>query len=201
MEMAKATSGDSGWVDEFVTLGRVFKTQGRRGEVAVELHSDVPGRFREGLALSALARDGGGRREVLVVDLWPHKGALVLKFAGIDSMSDAETLIGCELQVPRSERAQLESGWTYISDLVGCVVFDGVREVGIVKDVQLGAGEAPLLVVSAGKEEREIPYAEVFLKRVDLAGKQIHMQLPEGLLEVNGPLTAEEKREQQRGNK
>jgi 16S rRNA processing protein RimM len=200
MEMAKATSSDPGWVDEFVTLGRVFKTQGRRGEVAVELHSDVPGRFREGLALSALARDGG-RREVLVVDFWPHKGALVLKFAGIDSMSDAETLIGCELQVPRGERAQLESGWTYISDLVGCVVFDGVREVGIVKDVQLGAGEAPLLVVSAGKEEREIPYAEVFLKRVDLAGKQIHMQLPEGLLEVNGPLTAEEKREQQRGNK
>jgi 16S rRNA processing protein RimM len=200
MEMAKATSSDSGWVDEFVTLGRVFKTQGRRGEVAVELHSDVPGRFRQGLALSALARDGC-RREVLVVDLWPHKGALVLKFAGIDSMSDAETLIGCELQVPRSERAQLESGWTYISDLVGCVVFDGVREVGIVKDVQLGAVEAPLLVVGAGKEEREIPYAEVFLKRVDLAGKQIYMQLPEGLLEVNGPLSAEEKREQQRGNK
>jgi 16S rRNA processing protein RimM len=200
MEMAKATSNDSGWVDEFVTLGRVFKTQGRRGEVAVELHSDVPDRFREGLALSALARDGG-RREVLVAALWPHKGALVLKFAGIDSMSDAETLIGCELQVPRSERAQLEIGWTYISDLVGCVVFDGVREVGIVKDVRLGAGEAPLLVVSAGNEEREIPYAEVFLKKVDLADKQIYMQLPEGLLEVNGPLSAEEKREQQRGNK
>jgi 16S rRNA processing protein RimM len=200
MEMAKTTSSDSGWVEEFVTLGRVFKTQGRRGEVAVELHSDVPGRFREGLALSALARDGG-RRDVLVVDLWPHKGALVLRFAGIDSMSDAETLIGCELQVPRSERAPLESGWAYISDLVGCVVFDGVREVGIVKDVQLGAGEAPLLVVSAGQKEREIPYAEVFLKRIDLAGKQIHMQLPEGLLEVNGPLSAEEKREQQRGNK
>src|ERR1700737_2120279 len=97
-EMAKATSNASGSVSEFVTLARVFKTQGRRGEVAVELHSDVPDRFREGLALSALATDGG-RREVLVADLWPHKGALVLKFAGIDSMSDAEKLIGCELQV------------------------------------------------------------------------------------------------------
>jgi 16S rRNA processing protein RimM len=198
--MAKATSDDSEWSEEFVTLGRVFKTQGRRGEVAVELHSDVPDRFHDGLVLSALARDGG-RREVVVANLWPHKGALVLKFAGIDSMSDAETLIGCELQVPRSQRAQLETGWTYISDLVGCVVFDGVREVGTVKDVQLGAGEAPLLVVSEGNQELEIPYAEVFLKRVDLAGKQIHMELPEGLLEVNGPLTAEEKREQQRGNK
>ena len=85
------------------------KTQGRRGEVAVELHSDVPDRFRIGLRLFALAQDGN-RRELQLEELWPHKGDLVLKFAGIDSISDAETLIGCELQVPSSERARLESG-------------------------------------------------------------------------------------------
>ena len=56
-------------------------------------------------------------------------------------------LIGCELQVPRSERAQLESGWNYVSDLVGCVVFDSGREIGKIEDVQFGAGEAPLLIV------------------------------------------------------
>jgi 16S rRNA processing protein RimM len=198
--MAKATSNDSGFRGDFVTLARVFKTQGRHGEVAVELHSDIPDRFREGLRLSALGQDGT-RREVLVKDLWPHKGGLVLKFAGIDSMSDAETLIGCELQVPDSERAQLEAGWTYISDLAGCVVFDRDREVGIVRDVQFGAGEAPLLLVTAQNKEHEIPYAEAFLKKVDLEQKQIHMQLPEGLLEVNAPLSAEEKLEQQKGNK
>ncbi|HZR58894.1 MAG TPA: ribosome maturation factor RimM [Terriglobales bacterium] len=185
---------------EFITLARVFKTQGRHGEVAVELHSDIPDRFHEDLKLSALGKDGA-RREVLVEDVWPHKGSLVLKFAGIDSMSEAETLIGCELQVPRSERAGLEPGWTYISDLVGCVVFDGSREVGSVRDVQFGAGEAPLLLVGAGNKEHEIPYAEAFLKSVDIERKQIHMQLPEGLLEVNAPLSAEEKLEQQKGNK
>jgi 16S rRNA processing protein RimM len=198
--MINQTSPDAGYSDQFVTLARVFKTQGRRGEVAAELHSDIPDRVHPGLKLSALARDGS-RREVVVADLWPHKGALVLKFSGIDSMSEAETLIGCELQVPRSQRAQLEPGWTYISDLVGCRVFDGASEVGIVRDVQLGAGEAPLLVVTAGRQEHEIPYAEVFLKSVDLHSKQIHMQLPEGLLEVNTPLSAEEKREQQKGNR
>jgi 16S rRNA processing protein RimM len=197
--MAKDTTNDSGISDDFVTLARVFKTQGRHGEVAVELHSDIPDRFREGLRLSALEKNGS-RREVLVESLWPHKGGLVLKFTGIDSMSDAETLIGSELQVPRSERAQLEPGWTYISDLVGCVVFDGDREVGVVRDVQFGAGEAPLLLVNAGGKEHEIPYAEAFLKSVDLERKQICMQLPEGLLEVNAPLSAEEKLEQQKGN-
>ncbi len=175
------------------------KTQGRRGEVAVELHSDVPDRFRIGLRLFALAQDGS-RRELQVEELWPHKGDLVLKFAGVDSISDAEALVGCELQVPRGERAQLASGWNYVSDLIGCVVFDAGSEIGKIDDVQFGTGEAPLLIVVAGSKRHEIPYAEAYLKKVDLEHKQIQMQLPEGMLELNAPLTAEEK-EQQAGSR
>jgi 16S rRNA processing protein RimM len=177
----------------------VRKTQGRHGEVAVELHTDVPDRFRAGLKLFALAQDNS-RRELRVEELWPHKALLVLKFAGVDSISDAELLIGCELQVPRSERARLESGWNYVSDLVGCVVFDSGREIGKIEDVQFGAGEAPLLIVvsgvGAGSKRYEIPYAEAYLKSVDLERKQIQMQLPEGMLELSAPLTAEEKEQQ-----
>ena len=179
------------------------KTQGRHGEVAVELHTDVPDRFRVGLKLFALAQDNS-RRELQVEELWPHKALLVLKFAGVDSISDAELLIGCELQVPRSERARLESGWNYVSDLVGCVVFDSGREIGKIEDVQFGAGEAPLLIVvsgvGAGSKRYEIPYAEAYLKSVDLEHKQITMQLPEGMLELNAPLTAEEKEQQAGAN-
>ena len=173
----------------------MLKTQGRHGEVATELHSDVPDRFRVGLRLSALAQDES-RRELQVEELWPHKGHLVLKFAGVDSISDAEALVGCELQVPRSERAQLDPGWNYISDLIGCVVFDAGREIGKIEDVQFGTGEAPLLIVVAGNKRCEIPYAEAYLKSVDLEHKQIHMLLPEGMLELNAPLTAEEKQQQ-----
>ena len=187
-------SGDSG---EFVTLARVRKTQGRRGEVAVELHTDVPDRFRAGLRVFALG-EGDIRQELQIEELWPHKDFLVLKFAGIDSISDAEELIGCELQVPRSERAQLESGWNYVSDLVGCMVFDAGREIGKIEDVQFGTGEAPLLIVVAGNKRYEVPYAEAYLQSVDLENKQIQMQLPEGMLELNAPLTAEEKQQQVR---
>jgi 16S rRNA processing protein RimM len=176
----------------------VRKTQGRRGEVAVELHSDVPDRFRVGLRLFALPQDGN-RRDLQIEEFWPHKGDLILKFAGIDSISDAETLVGCELQVPKNERARLESGWNYVSDLIGCVVFDADRELGKVEDVQFGAGEAPLLIVSTGSKRHEIPYAEAYLKIVDLERKQIQMLLPEGMLELDAPLTDEEKR-QQAGN-
>ena len=177
---------------EFITLARVLKTQGRHGEVAVEVHSDVPNRFRERMHLWSLAEDGS-RRELEIEDLWPHKGQLILKFVGIDSISKAEELAGCELQVPGEQRAQLEPGWNYLSDLIGCAVFDGDRELGNIGEVRFGAGEAPLLVVKAGSKEYEIPYAEAYLQQVDLSHKQIRMSLPEGLLEVNVPLTAEEK--------
>jgi len=183
---------------EWITLAVVIKTQGRRGEVAVELHTAVPGRFQQDLRLWALAKDGE-RREVTVEDLWPHKNFLVLKFLGVETINDAEPLVGAELQVPRKERAQLEPGWTYLSDLVGCTVFDGPREIGTIEDVQFGAGEAPLLVVwDKEKDKRsklpyEIPFADAYLEKLDLERKQVRMKLPEGLLEVNAPLAKEEK--------
>jgi 16S rRNA processing protein RimM len=177
----------------------VLKTQGRGGEVAAELYSIVPDRIHPGMRMWALPKDGP-RRELTIEGLWPHKGHLVLKFAGVDSISEAETLAGCELQIPSRERLTLESGWAYVSDLVGCTVFDGDREIGEVRDVQFGAGEAPLLIVKAGSKEYEIPYAQAYLKSVDVERKKICMTLPEGMLEVNAPMTAEEK-EQQRNTK
>ena len=154
------------------------------------------------MRLWALPKDENApRRELKIEELWPHKGYLVLKFEGIDSISEAEALLGSELQVPAGERAHLEPGWAYISDLVGCTVVDGGREIGSVADVQFGAGEAPLLIVKAGSNAFEIPYAEAYLKITDLEHKKIYMTLPEGMLELNAPLTAEEKEQQKISNK
>ncbi len=177
----------------------MVKTQGRHGEVAVELHTGAPERFREGARLFALALDGS-RREVTVEESWPHKTWLVLKFADVDSMTDAETLLRTELQVPAEERAALDAGWTYISDLTDCKVFDGDREIGAIADVQFGAGEAPLLMVADDQGKiYEIPYAEAYLVKLDLAAKQVHMRLPEGMLEINSPLSSRENRKQNKG--
>ena len=147
------------------------------------------------------------RREVELEDLWSHKGYLVLKLKGVDSMNDAETFLQCELQIPRAERAQLEPGAAYISDMIGCEVTDHGQKVGTVADVQFGAGEAPLLVVQSGSpnaREHLLPLAEAFLEGgaagIDVAHKQIRMNLPEGLLEINGPLTPEEKEAQRKMN-
>jgi 16S rRNA processing protein RimM len=182
---------------EFITLARVVKTQGRHGEVAVEVHSDVPDRFGEGMKLYALDRAGESRRKLEIESLWPHKQLLVLKFRGVDSLTDAETLRGAELQVPRAERATLEQGWNYVSDLVGCAVFDQGTQIGHIEDVQAGAGEAPLLIVASGAGTKlEIPFAEAYLEGVDVSRREVRMKLPQGMLEINAPLTDEEKRRQ-----
>ena len=100
----------------------------------------------------------------------------------------------------RSQRSELQPGWNYVSDLIGCVALDHGREIGRIEDVQFGAGEAPLLIIrDRAAKLLDVPFAEAYLDSVDMERRQVRMKLPEGLLDVNSPLTAEEKREQAQG--
>ncbi len=187
---------------EFVTIARVAKTQGRRGEVAAALLTDFPELFETRRKLFALGGPGSGtakpggnaeaRRGLELEEHWFHKGMVVLKFAGVDSISDAETLVGSEIQVPQSERATLGHDEFYVSDLVGCTVTDSGHEIGLIKDVQFGSGEAPLLVVK-GEKEYLVPFAHAYIEKILLEQKRLEMKLPQGMLELDAPLNQEEK--------
>jgi 16S rRNA processing protein RimM len=190
---------------EFVAIARVAKTQGRHGEVAAALLTDFPELFasrkkvfacgeNSGRAKQALAAEQV-RRELELEEHWFHKGMVVLKFAGVDSISDAEALIGSEIQIPRSERAELGSDEFYVSDLVGCTVTDSGREIGRIKDVQFGSGEAPLLVIQ-GDKEYLVPFAGAYIEKISMEQKRLEMKLPEGMLELDAPLNQEEKQRQ-----
>ena len=188
--------------DEFVTIAKVVKPQGRIGEVAAELFTDFPEKFETRKRLFAL-HDNGTRRELHVEGFWPHKGRMVLKFAGIDSINDAEPLVGCELQVPQAERVELEPGTVYVSDLIGCEVTaqyaGATREVGTIEDVEFSTGTAPLLIINgANGKEFMVPFAEEFLAEngVQLEQRRVEMVLPEGMLELDAPLSNKERVEQ-----
>ncbi len=181
----------------FVTIAKVTKTQGRHGEVAAALLTDFPERFAQRKRLFALSADGKIRRELSLEDHWFHKGQVVLKFAGVDSISSAEELKGCEIQVPEEERAGLEGDSVYVSDLAGCSVFDAGREIGRIADVQFGAGEAPLLVIQ-GAREYLVPFAAEYVEKVAPDQKRVDMKLPEGMLELDAPLSREEKQRQKK---
>ncbi|HEY1937979.1 MAG TPA: ribosome maturation factor RimM [Candidatus Angelobacter sp.] len=192
---------------EFVTIARVAKTQGRVGEVAATLLTDFPELFAARKKLFALSEaatsskassgTGGPRRRALdLEEHWFHKGMIVLKFAGVDSISDAEMLVGSEIQIPLSERATLGNDEFYVSDLVGCTITDAGREIGRIKDVQFGSGEAPLLVIE-GEKEYLVPFAAAYIEKIALEQKRLEMKLPEGMLELDAPLNQEEKQRQQ----
>ncbi|HEX3091935.1 MAG TPA: ribosome maturation factor RimM [Candidatus Angelobacter sp.] len=189
---------------EFVTIARVSKTQGRHGEVAATLLTDFPELFETRKKLFALggnaAQSGTSsgtktRRKLDLDEHWFHKGMVVLKFAGVDSISDAEMLVGSEIQILRSERAALGNDEFYVSDLAGCMVTDSGREIGRVKDVQFGSGEAPLLVIE-GEKEYLVPFAAAYIEKIALEQKRLEMKLPEGMLELDAPLSQEEKQRQ-----
>ncbi len=184
---------------DFVTVARVVRSQGRHGEVLAELHTDFPERFAERRRLFAV--DSTGRRELQLESHWLHKGRVVLKFRGVDSIEQAQALAGYELQIPREERAPLPQGEAaaYVSDLVGCTVFDRGKPLGSITGVEFGAGEAPLLAVKAEAGEHLIPFAAEYVEGLNLELRRVELRLPAGMLELDSPLSEEEKREQ-RGN-
>ena len=185
----------AGHNQEFITIAKVVKTQGRVGEVAAEIFTDFPEKFAERKEVSALL-ENGTRRALSVENTWPHKGQMVLKFVGVDSINDAEALLRAEIQIPKAERAELEEGAVWISDLVGAQILDQGNAIGPVKEVQFGFGEAPMLLVTAGQKEFMIPFAAEFIVKHDIAAKRIDMKLPVGLLDVDAPVTAAEKERQ-----
>lgn len=157
----------------------MFRARGNRGELLVEIYSSRPGRAEE---LKDVTLDLDGRRRATAVErVWVHDGRTVLKFAGIDSISQAEEWAGADILVPETERVEAGQGEFFHADLIGCSVI-GDRPIGIVKSVE-DYGASPLLNVEMpdGREVL-IPFVRAICREIDVAAKTIRVELPEGLV-------------------
>lgn len=178
--------------ESWAWLARIRRPQGRKGEVLAEILTDFPEKFSERRRLWLIRQDQTAvPRQVELVNHWPHKGSLVLHFAGVDSISAAEELTGLIVAVPRSERVPLGEDEVYISDLVGCALVDvaggAAVYVGEIQDVDQSAGPVALLVVRGTDGEILVPFAKDYLRRIDVPAKRVEMMLPEGLIDLNQP--------------
>jgi 16S rRNA processing protein RimM len=181
--------------EPWVLLAHIVRPQGRRGEVLADIFTDFPEHFaqRKRLFLRPPAQDQtGAMQEVKVLSHWLHKGRVVLKLAQVDSMSDAESLRGFDLVIPREERIPLSGDAVYVSDLLGVRVIDvgrgGFLDAGEITDVEPeGPGPAMLVLRSPAGDEVLIPFVRAYLRKIDLEGKRLEMDLPEGLLAVQTP--------------
>lgn len=179
----------------YVTLARILRPRGIQGEVSAEILTDFPERLTK--LREVFLYDGrSARRKAALRRCWLHGERAIFHFEGCNSMDDAEKYRGLEVQLPLSERAPLEAGRYYVSDLVGCEVVEmvpgtgaqaeapGGEPLGTVRDVQFGSG-TPLLVVDTPRGELLIPLAEDICTRIDTAARRITVVLPEGLRELN----------------
>jgi 16S rRNA processing protein RimM len=179
-------------LESWVLLAHIVRPQGRRGEVLADIFTDFPEHFakRKQLFLRPPAKSkDDAMRAVDVVTHWLHKGRVVLKFAQVDSMTEAENLRGFDLVIPREARMPLTGDAVYVSDLLGMRVIDvsrgGSTNAGEITDVEPeGAGPAMLVIRTQAGEELLIPFVRAYLRRMDIEGGRVEMDLPEGLLTV-----------------
>lgn len=166
---------------DWVTIAILGKPRGNKGEVLALPLSDSPGRL-ESLERAFLFREETDLGEREVEKAWFHEARLVLKFAGINSISEAQTLQGCEVRVPMTERAPLAPGAVFVSDVIGCDLIDQSGKVlGRVTGWEDNGPQALMEIDS----DWLVPFTPGLCKEVDVSGKKITVELPEGLRELN----------------
>lgn len=199
----------SGETQKWVAVAHILGARGNKGEVAAELLTDFPERLQriQEVFLGGPAARGEPRR-VGVASFWisqNHRGQAVFHFEGFSSISEAEKLRGLDVLLPFEQRVTLPAGQYFISDLIGCSVFEASAEpsvvssspcslatapalLGVVDDVQFtgeGVSGTPLLSVSTANGELLIPLAADICKGVDVRARRIDVVLPDGLRGLN----------------
>ncbi|MBO0797810.1 MAG: 16S rRNA processing protein RimM [Blastocatellia bacterium] len=181
---------ESAEVEELISVARIVRPQGRRGEVIADLLTDFPERF-SGLGEIRLRSTSGATSILKLESSWLHGGRIVLKLSGCDNIDQAEELRGTLVLVSREQLVELPADSYYDFDLIGCaVVTTNAAPVGRVSGIQR-YGAAPLLAVEdEEKREHLIPLTLDICVEIDVARKRITIDPPEGLLELQFPVSS-----------
>jgi len=177
--------------DAWLAIARVLRPRGRRGEVLADVLTDFPARFAN-TKRAFLENPETGPQPVEIAETWWHKGRLILHFAGVDSIRQAECLRGRLLLIPQRERVTLGQDQYYVWQLIGCAVVcrGNSQSLGEVTGVEpTGGGELLKVRPSGsgrtGSDEVLIPFAQEICPEIDVSARRIVIDPPEGLLELN----------------
>ena len=169
-------------MDELVAIAKIVRSRGLKGELVAELLTDFPERFEDLETVTALSPDGD-RLQLIIEKFWFQNDRIILKFAGYDTIEQAEELRDHEVCIPESEAVELESGEFFDWQLAGCTVESiGGETIGEVREL-MRTGGTELLVVKGDIKEYLIPFAESICVDVDIENKRIKIDPPDGLLD------------------
>lgn len=168
---------------KYLTIGRITKPQGIRGEVIVAVETDFPSRFLEAEVL--LVQTGNAAPVSYPVErIRPHKGRFIVKFKDIASRNEAEGLRNADVVIPQEDRHR-EEDFFYFDELEGMAVRTREdRLLGTVREIMPNPGH-DILVVRDRSREILIPFDKAMCIDVDLKNRTITVDLPEGLEDIN----------------
>lgn len=163
-----------------IPAGYVRRAHGIHGDVVVRgMLQDAADRFVEG---ALLLTNEDEPREFEIAAVRNHQGDFIVSFVGISDRNAADALKGVQFAIDRSERRELEPGEWWPEDLVGCRVVTGEGEtVGRVTDVVTGAAQDRLVVETPEGATGEVPFVDELVPTVDIEGRLIVVDLPDGL--------------------
>ncbi len=169
---------------EFLTIGKIARPQGIRGEVIVNIETDFPSRFFEETILLIRGKDGISHK-MTVEKARPHKGRVLIKFQNIDTMNDAETLRDSLILIPVGNRNTEDEDFFYHFELKGMTVVNPEGHViGIIEEVMVNPGQ-DILVVQGEAGEVLIPFRKEICIEVNRETGRVVADMPEGLEEIN----------------
>jgi 16S rRNA processing protein RimM len=165
-----------------IALGIIRKAHGVRGEASVELWSESLDRLDDVDDVTLVSPDEKETREASIEAVRAHAGRLLVKFASIDSPEDVQLLRNWTIEVPEDEAAELGEDEYYLHDLAGLTLIDRDGNVrGSVKEAYEGGGGILLDVERPDGRRYDLPFAAGICVEIDLAKKQIVVELPEGI--------------------
>lgn len=162
-----------------ISIGRIGKAHGLQGELRVILSDDA---FEDILADADFVFVKGlpyGIKQTR------QAGGLLLYLEGVTDRSAAEMLKGAELALPDSPDLQAIQSSDPLQEWIGYLIHDvqSGATMGPIEDVIELPTQMTALFTEKGKEIL-VPLHEDLVQSVDIQAKIIHMNLPEGLLEL-----------------
>jgi len=169
-------------------VGRLVKAHGLKGAMKVELYTDDPdGRFVPGATFSLQVPDSSpwfGKSITVREFKWMNSHA-VLFLEGIEDRSEAETLVRAILWIDQDAEAESgeEDAW-FDHQLVGLAVVRDGRTVGRVARVDHMPAQDLLVITASDDREILVPFVKAIVPEVDLPGRRVVVDPPEGLLDL-----------------
>jgi 16S rRNA processing protein RimM len=157
---------------EFVTIGKIVKAFGVRGQVRVLSLTDVPGRL-ENLHEVMIETASGQSLPTTVTDVHFDGRSYLLRFQAFSSPEEVAAYRGAWLKVPKSTVPPAPDGQHYQFELIGLTVKEESGEVlGVLEEV-IETPAQHLFVIRGQNRELLLPAFKKWIHKVDIPGQEM----------------------------